>query len=329
MIDLERIRRRASIVRTIREFFDTRGYLAVETPILARTPIPESHIRLLHTQIETHDGTRNEDLALLPSPEYYLKRLLAAGSGSLYEITRSFRNGEPPSGIHSTEFTMLEYYTVDADGDDSIPITLELLNALGIDGDPLVVTMDEAWQRWAGFGLEEWVPPNRSDPAVVGELTAACARRAIEVGAIGADQSEAAHREDWADLFYRIFVNAVEPELPRNRPVILTRYPDAIPTLARRIPGTVWADRWELYIGGIEIANCYGEETDRRRLRSFFDTEQDRIARRDGTEPQIDHSFPDLHLPRCSGVALGVDRLAAAIIGDTTIDRVISFFEFR
>jgi len=329
MIDLECLRRRASIVNAIRRFFDSRGYLSVETPILARTPIPESHIQLLRTRIRDHQGKAVADLALLPSPEYYLKRLLAAGSGSLYEITRSFRNGEPPSGIHSAEFTMLEYYTVDADGDDSIPITLELLKTLGIDREPLVLTMDEAWRRWAGFALEDVVPPDSGNQATVRAVTAALTRRARESGTIGAVHPEETGGEDWPDLFYRIFVNAVEPELPRDRPVIITRYPDAIPTLARRIPGTVWADRWELYLGGMEIANCYGEETHRERLRSFFTAERDRIAKHDGAAPEIDRSFPDLHLPRCSGVALGVDRLVAAIIGDATIDRVISFFEFR
>lgn len=321
MIEMERLRRRAAIVRSIREFFDERGYLAVDTPILARAPIPEAHIKPLRTRTESYDGGTHTELSLLPSPEYYLKRLLAAGAGSLYEIGHAFRGGEPPSGVHSAEFTMLEYYTVGVDGDDSIPITLELLDRLGVSGDPLVLTMDEAWRRWAGLPLEPFLPS-----ADVGHDRAAAelARRAVESGAIGDGGGDA----EWEDTFHRVLVNAIEPSLPRDRPVILTCYPDAIPTLARQIPGTRWADRWELYLDGVEIANCYGEETDAERVRAFFDGERARIAEREGIPPPTDEAFIELELPRCSGVALGVDRLVAAIVGDRSIDRVISFFDF-
>lgn len=327
MINVERLRQRAAIVRTIRSFFDTRGYLSVETPSLARTPIPESHIRLLGTELKPYDRSDGTKLSLLPSPEYYLKRLLAEGTGSLYEIGPSFRNAEPPSGIHTAEFTMLEYYTVDADGDDSIPITTDLLASLGCGTEPLVLTMDEAWRHWAGIPLEPFVPLTPGDRI---EAAKELQGRAVETGVIGGGSaSDDRSPESWEDLFYRIFVNAVEPALPTDQPTILTRYPDAIPTLAQRIPGTPWADRWELYIAGMEIANCYGEETDPARLRSFFTGEATRIAERDGETPEIDRSFADLPLPRCSGVALGVDRLVATILGEGTIERVISFTDFR
>jgi elongation factor P--beta-lysine ligase len=114
----EMLRRRAAIVAAIRHFFDERDYLAVETPQLCATPIPEAHIELFAT---------GNGLFLLPSPEYHLKRLLAAGAGDLYEITHSFRNGEEIGPHHRREFTMLEYYTVGADSARSLEITRELL----------------------------------------------------------------------------------------------------------------------------------------------------------------------------------------------------------
>ena len=114
MTRIERLTERARIVAAIRTFFDTRGYLAVETPALCPTPIPEAHIDLFRTPLLTPeaqcDGQRAAaELYLLPSPEYYLKRLLAEGVGNLYEIAHSFRNGESCGPHHASEFTMLEY----------------------------------------------------------------------------------------------------------------------------------------------------------------------------------------------------------------------------
>lgn len=316
------LRRRAAILQSIRSFFDTRGYLAVETPSLAHRPIPEAHIALFRTQLERYEG-ETSDIYLLPSPEYYLKRLLSEGSGNLYEICASFRNREIPSGVHSPEFTMLEYYTVEADGDDSLALTIELLRDLGVDVEPLIMTVAEAWQEYAGFALEPCVPRTRSD---LDEAADRLASRARAAGVIGGHEKA----EQWEDLFHRVFLTAVEPMLPVDRAVFLTRFPDAIPTLARRIPDTVWSDRWELYLGGTEIANCYGEETDPVRIRAFFEDQTRRIAiHAERVAPPIDEHFCTMELPRSSGVALGIDRLVAAILGERTIGRVISFSVFR
>jgi lysyl-tRNA synthetase class 2 len=306
--------RRAEVVAAIRRFFDERKYLSVETPLLAARPIPESHIELFATRYVSPAGDRTRDLFLLPSPEYYLKQLLAAGSGSIYEIARAFRNRDFSGGAHTPEFTMLEYYTVDADADDSLEITRDFLDALGVRGLPLVVTIEEAWRRWAGFPLH----PYLDDADALGA-------KALETGAM----SDAPEDESWEDVFHRILVTAIEPALPTDRPVFLTRYPASIPTLARSIPGTPWSDRWELYLGGFELANCYGEETDPERIRAFFTDQARRIEERDGTPPPVDETFADAALPRCSGVALGVDRLVAAILGESDIERVISFSVFR
>jgi len=128
---IESFRKRAEIVRSIRRFFDERGYLAAETPLLAATPIPEAHLELFRTELLEPDSSAGtmprREYFLLPSPEYYLKQLLAAGVGNLYEITRSFRNAESRGDLHNPEFTMLEYYTVDADSDRSLVLTMELL----------------------------------------------------------------------------------------------------------------------------------------------------------------------------------------------------------
>ncbi|MFW5643000.1 MAG: amino acid--tRNA ligase-related protein [Alkalispirochaeta sp.] len=306
MTTIETLRHRAQIVSEIRRFFDDHGYLAVETPHLAERPIPEAHIELFETEFLPPEY-RNEHprpLYLLPSPEYYLKQLLASGSGSLYEITHSFRNAESIGPHHNPEFTMLEYYTVDADGDDSLEITRELLLALGITAKPLVITVAEAFDRYAGVDLEAILV--RDD--VVGD--------------------GAAEREE---RFHHDFLTFVEPELPTDRPVFLTRYPSIVPTLARDIPGTPWADRWELYLGGLETANCFGEETSPERIRSFFAGQR---ALKESTARVVhpadaDYLAGESLLPRCSGVALGVDRLVMHLLGEERIERVISFPLFR
>ncbi len=324
MASIETLRRRAELIAGVRQFFDQRNYLSVDPPSLTRTPIPEAHIRPLSTTARF--ANESTELFLLPSPEYYLKRLLAAGSGDLYTICPSFRDAEPASGQHRLEFTMLEYYTIDADGADSIPMTRDLFGELGLNLPIEILTMDEAWRRWAGFSLAPLAPADIDEHR---QATEALAAAALEHGAIGSLQTDGNGTESWEDLFHRILVNAVEPEMPTDRAIILTDYPAAVPTLSRRIPGTPWTDRWELYLGGVEIANCYGEETDAERIREFYEGQSRRIADRDGIAPAVDDQFPDYPLPRCSGVALGIDRLVAAILGERDITRVISFFDFR
>ncbi len=307
MTHMEALRRRADIVRSVRAFFDERGYLAAETPQLAQRPIPEAHIELFETRYLPPDyrGAEPVPLYLLPSPEYYLKKLLAAGSGSLYEITHSFRNAESVGPQHCPEFTMLEYYTVDADGDDSLAITVELLRELGITGEPLILAMEEAFDRYAGVELARILEEDRTEP---------------DGSIIEKDE-----------YFQRMFLTQVEPELPADKPVFLTRYPAAVPTLARTIPGTIWADRWELYMGGMEVANCFGEETSPERIGAFFAVQEAEKRRNCRIHHPVEGAYLGAGepLPRSSGVAMGVDRLVMYLLGVTDIERVLSFTLLR
>jgi lysyl-tRNA synthetase class 2 len=348
----EMLRRRAAIVAAIRHFFDERDYLAVETPQLCATPIPEAHIELFAT---------GNGLFLLPSPEYHLKRLLAAGAGDLYEITHSFRNGEEIGPHHRREFTMLEYYTVGADSARSLEITRELLAvvasaAAGVRGGgarpnetgggtqppgrteadtatgsgarppdagdspapaDLVISMAEAWKRHTGIDLEATIGADGVSGDAAALAAAAAGRAGLTVD----------HRvdESWEDLFQRVFLTWVEPELPRDRPVYLTRYPAAVPTLARRIPGTPWADRWELYLSGMEVANCFGEETDPAAIATFLESQAAEKRTVGHREHRWDAAFlRSPSLPACSGVALGVDRLVMYLLGATDIANVLA-----
>jgi len=222
---------------------------------------------------------------------------------------------------------MLEFYTMDADAEDSITVTEELIRAVVAEVDPDLLdpgiratlrdsspyptmSMAEAFARYAGIDLESHL----SRPALSGAAEG-----------LGMRISE---EESWDDLFQRLFLTYVEPELPTERPLFLTDYPGAIPTLARRKPGTPWADRWELYFHGQEVANCYGEETDPEEIATFM---ADEAARKEAhsLEPHpVDPGYlqrPGERLPRCSGVALGIDRLIMTLANLSSLSGVIYF----
>ncbi len=302
------IRARARINRGIRRFFERRAYLEVETPRLVPDPIPERHIRLFETEYR-HGATMK--LYLLPSPERYLKELLAAGSGNVFEFARSFRNGESLGPHHAPEFTMLEWYTLGAGASDSLELTIELLRELGVSGDVTVMTMCDAFDRFAGMDLEA----SLERPA----MARACEGASLSVG----------QNETWEDLFQRAFLTLVEPNLPRQGPLFITHYPSAIPTLAGDSRDRRWADRWELYINGVEIANCFGEETDPARIAAFVEGEHDAVRADLGEAdaPPAPKAFlsPAYPLPVCSGVALGVDRLVMHLTGARSLSEVSLF----
>ncbi|MCX7787807.1 MAG: hypothetical protein N2442_08925 [Spirochaetes bacterium] len=316
---------RSQFNRITREFFSQKGYLEVDTPILSPALIPESAIEVFETFF-LHPDRKPLPLYLIPSPEVWMKRLLAQGWPSLFQITKSFRNAESIGRIHSPEFTLLEYYTRGANYIASIDITEQYFQFLldQIPPDFLAsdlrvlqppfqrMQVEEAFQRFAGFSL---VPLDRE-----GLLEKA--------KSLGLTLSEEA---SWEEAFNQVFVHLVEPNLPQDRPLVLLDYPAEVPCLAKRIPGTPWRERWELYIGGMELANCFTEETDPHEIEAYFamEGEKKRFSRVPHT---LDISFRDMYkipsmktIPLCSGVALGVDRLLMCLSGKSSIEGVILF----
>jgi lysyl-tRNA synthetase class 2 len=308
----EVMRARAETLAAIRSFFSDRGYLEVDTPQLAPALIPESMIATFSTEFSSpsHD---TKGLFLVPSPEIWMKRLIAEGSGNLFQIGHCFRNAEQIGRTHNPEFTMLEWYTLGADYFDSADRTDELLGALS-KGAPTGVrppcrrmSMAEAFDEIAGIDLAACMEI---------DLLKEVALRA------GVAMPEPAQ---WEELFNALFLQLVEPELPQDRPLILYNYPSNIATLAKQIPDTPWSERWELYVDGIEVANCFTEETDPIRVAQYYRHEEARLGT---TSASSDKSFPALFstgFPACSGVALGVDRLLMALLGIQDIQGVIFF----
>ncbi|MDR2110798.1 MAG: LysR family transcriptional regulator [Spirochaetaceae bacterium] len=321
-MDIELLWERARIIREIRSFFDTRGYLETDTPLLAPDLIPESCLEVFETSRIFPAGGTKKPYWLIPSPEIWMKRLIARHRTNLYQICKCFRNGESSGHLHSPEFTMLEYYTMDADYGDSLKLTEDLFAAL-LGGrefpGPLVppflrITVEEAFARWAGFNLYE--------AAGEGTLEA-------EARKLGLDPPAGLGT---AGLYDLIFIHTVEPSLPRDRPVALLDYPAFVPCLAKKHPGGKTVERWELYVRGIELANCYSEETDAGAVRRFFASEAK--AKETALVPHaVDGDYWKIFLPppgghpfpRCSGTALGLDRLIMALTGRRRVDGVIPF----
>ena len=303
------LRRRALLARAVRGFFDARGYLEVETPYAVPTPGEEVHLRPFGTTRIHPDGSA-EPLFLHTSPEFAMKRLLAATGLPMFQLARVWRNGEG-GRLHAPEFTMLEWYRPGAGLGSLMDETEALLRALL---PPLVrwggaacrldrgferLTLQEAFERHLGADLLA----TQNDAAAL----AAQAGVGLRTG------------EEWEDLFFRLLLSHVEPRIGRDRPTFLTHWPACQAALARRDPLDPRAAlRFELYACGIELANAFEELTDPPEQRRRF--EQDR-ARRERLDPALRWPLDEAllaslaALPPCAGIALGFDRLVMLATG--------------
>ncbi len=318
---------RARAIQAVRNFFIERKYLEVDTPALSPDLIPETCLEVFKTEYFEPWNDKKHQLFLVPSPEIYIKKLIGQHKVSVFQLSKCYRNVESVGNLHSPEFTMLEYYTMNADYEDSLKITEELFEYLQkelniesktIGSAPFTkVTMNEAFEKLAGFSLESC--PNAAD----------LEKQAIKMGL------NPQPGENWADLFEMIFVHKVEQNLknlttPPGLPVFLTDYPSAVRCLAQNTKGgsTIpCKERWELYVNGIELANCYSEETDAENIKEYFATEgseKNQFAR-------IPHAIDKDYwknfssFPKCSGVAIGVDRLIMSLLEKKTINGVLPF----
>jgi lysyl-tRNA synthetase class 2 len=323
-MDLELLRARADIIKKIRRFFDGRGYLETDVPVLSPDLIPESCLEVFETAYVPPEFSairKKRSYFLTPSPEIWMKKLIGDHRTDIYQIGKCFRNGESTGRLHSPEFTMLEYYTMNVDYTDSIEITEELFRELlpnsarkSLRPPFLRLTIDEVFQKFAGFSLFDAV-----EQGILEE-------KARELGL------EPEKGEGTAVLYDLIFIHAVERQLPRDRPVILMDYPAFVPCLAKKQRDGKTVERWELYVRGVELANCYSEETDPQKVRAYFEREA-RIKAENALIPhRVDADYWKLFCPRdeipypaCSGVAMGVDRLVMSLTGRSSIDSVLPF----
>lgn len=317
MFNLASQKDRSGMYRRIRDFFDSRGYVEIFTPTLSPTLIPEPSIQNFQTRF-INEFVTERDFYLIPSPEIFMKEVLASGSPSVYQISQCFRNSEQLGSIHNPEFTMLEYYTLGFSDKDSITLTRQLIDTLITDKTPsymkepfIVMSVNDAMKEFAGTDLDEY--QDRAD----------LFERALQLGQYPQED------ESWDDIFNRIFITYVEPSLPADRIVVLTDYPYQIECLARKQEGRPYRNRWEMYIAGTEVANCYEEETSPEETRQYYDKEYTILkSQRKGTSlpvPAVSDSFPELAVPPSSGVAIGLDRLLMCLTGKKDINDVLLF----
>jgi len=316
-MNIDAAKARSLLYANIRNYFNDRGYLEVETPTLSPDLIPEATIDNFGTTfINEFQGSR--EMYMIPSPEIFIKKLLASGSGSLYEISKCFRNCEQLGQSHNPEFTMLEYYTVGYDEKDSIKLTQDMIRSTALPFCPTSVLQDfeilsvrDAMLRYAKIDIDELQNPK--------DLRKAAEDLGLPIPG----------PESWDDTFNRIFINFVETSISKDHPVCLTDYPKQIECLA--VAQGNYRRRWELYINGLEVANCYLEETDEDIARSYYRREYQKLVslRSDNGKviPDVDDSFCETlsNLPKCSGVAIGLDRLLMVETGAKDIDDVLLF----
>ncbi len=320
---------RARIAKAVRQVFDAAGLVEVETPALQVSPGLEPHLAVFETRLLAADRRAGRPLYLHTSPEFAMKKLLAAGMDGIFQLARVFRNAER-SDLHHPEFTMLEWYRARAGYHDLIADCRALLvaaaDAAGRQAlthgarrsDPRapwqVITVADAFAELAGVDLA----PALADPARPDLAALDRAARPIGHGARPDDRFE--------DLFFRIFLDRIEPRLGWPAPTVLTDYPISMAALARPKPDAPHlAERFELYVSGVELANAFGELTDPVAQRQRFEAD---IALRQslyGDSVPIDEDFLDAlgHMPPAAGIALGFDRLVMLATGAARIDDVL------
>tara|TARA_Y100001970_G_scaffold293844_1_gene443751 strand:+ start:2781 stop:3884 length:1104 start_codon:yes stop_codon:yes gene_type:complete len=317
--------RRADMLKSAREFFDRSGYVEVETPALQVCPGMEPHLNTFVTSLYDPDGDYRE-LFLHTSPEFAMKKLLAAGMQRIFQFARVFRNGERSTKNHP-EFTMLEWYRVDADWRTIAEMAEELVRAVcgpvarrgnfvcNVAGPWEYLSVAEAVERSTGIDLLQ-TTQNPLDPD-----KQALRLAAEEIGVRTIDS------DTWEDVFFRIFLERVEPGLGLEAPTVLHSYPASMAALARLSPEDPRvSERFEIFVCGLELANGYSELTDiDEHLARFTATAEQRIAA--GRDPiPVDEDFlaaVQSGIPESAGIALGFDRLVMLATGALRIDDVL------
>ena len=308
---LEILKQRSQIIQQVRTFFESKNYLETDTPLLVPDLIPESCLEVFETRRIMPGKKEEQKLWLIPSPEISMKKIIAQHHVNIYQICKCFRNGESAGHLHSPEFTMLEYYTINANYLDSLTLTEELFSFLKSDTIKFKrITVAEAFKRWAGFDLFEEAD---NKDGLESE-----ARR------LGLDPMPGLGVPALYDL---IFIHAVEPCLRQEGLVALLDYPAFVPCLAKKNNKTT--ERWELYARGIELANCYSEETDSLEVKLFFESEAAAKEKTALVKHSVDSNYWKIFVdnnghgfPCCSGVALGLDRLVMYLCGKANIEDV-------
>ena len=304
---------RARLLGRIRQFFVEAGVMEVETPVCSRYGTTDPAIESLRTRYTGPGAAQGMPLSLQTSPEFPMKRLLAAGSGPIYQICRVFRDGELGSR-HNPEFTLLEWYRPGFDHMALMNEVTALVGCLLPDYRP----EERLSYREVFEGFLHIDPHTASIPTL-----RRCAR---ERGIVGAEDLELERRDGWLDL---LLSHLIEPQLGRGRLTYLYDYPASQAALSRIRPGDPpLAERFELYLEGMEIANGFHELSDANEQRQRFEADNASRRARGQAAVEMDRQLLaalEAGLPDCAGVALGIDRLLMVLTGQADIRQVLAF----
>jgi lysyl-tRNA synthetase class 2 len=303
---LEHLTLRARVFATVREFFATRAYLEVETPALVPSPGLDLHLDAF--AVTTPEGRHAG--YLITSPEYQMKRLLCAGLPRTFQFARCFRAGEI-GRRHNPEFTMLEWYRAGSGYEELMSETEALVRQ--------VANVHRDGVLWAGHDIDLREPFERLTVAQAFERFAGIPRD----GMLDLARSD-------EDAYFRVLVDQVEPGIGSlGRPLFLHDYPATQASLARKKPNEPEVcERFELYVGDIELCNGFGELCDPVEQRARFLDDQEARRRQGKPVYPIDERFLEAlesGMPDASGNALGLDRLIACVAGTDSIDEVMAF----
>lgn len=316
-----RLLARNAILKAVRQWFEGEGFTEVDCAALQVSPGNEAHLHAFATTMTGPDGAEARRY-LHTSPEFAMKSLLAAGERRIFDVARVYRNRER-GPLHAPEFTMLEWYRAgepyEAVMRDCVWLMRRAADTAGAHilrwrgatcgpfASPERLTVAEAFERHAGVDLLATLDDRDALAAQAGEVR------------VGAD-------DGWSDIFSRILVEKVEPQLGRGRPTLLMEYPVSQAALARAKPDDPRvAERFELYVCGVELANGFAELTDPIEQRARFEAAMAEKERVYGERYPIDEAFLDAlaDMPASSGAAMGFDRLVMLALGASTIDDVL------
>lgn len=318
--NLENYKKYLQVKTAIQQYLNNKGYLEIDLPVLSPALIPESYVEIFETEFRYMD--KKEKLYLTPSPELFLKRLLVEGVGDCYYIGKSFRNSEPNSPKHTPEFTMLEFYKVNQDYKYVAQEVLEMLRFIAkkMSGDDAKIiyhgheisltemeelTVAEAFNKYAQisdiFNIALFINKAKEKGYTTEGFT-------------------------YEDLFSQIYTQEVEPNLGMNGKVtFLYDYPVVFAALSKPNTDGKTAQRFEFYIRGLELGNCYGELQDWELQEERLKTEE-RLRKETGKiQHPSDWGFVESlkkGLPECSGIAIGVDRLSMIFADVDSIDKL-------
>lgn len=329
----ERFFMRAFIIKEVRSFFLSENFLEVDTPLLVKTPGLEPYLNPLEVKFLTNRQIF-EDAHLITSPEFALKKLLAAGFERIFQLNKCWRGGEPYGGTHNPEFTMVEWYRSNADYHQLMNDCENLVrmahravceknntpyngllfyqgSAIELSAPWERISVKEAWEKYAQLNLDKLLTFENMTEAVKAKKLS-----------IAAD-------DEFDDLFFKIFLTHIEPQFPKNKPLILYDYPIQLAALARAKENDPrYAERFEFYIGGIEMGNGYSELIDAEIQKKRFEADQEKRRQLGKNVYTIDTDFINAlksGIPPSAGYSVGVDRLVMLLTDAASIDDVIYF----